>query len=87
MAGYDCIMIPGAVSTGSALKPDKICGSQMGLVTATTAAATTNKTVCSKQYPFRITFSSDAYEGCLVATDECTGGNHGFKLRYFQTSC
>jgi len=87
MAGYDCIMIPGAVSTGSALKPDKICGSKMGLVTATTAAATTNKTVCSKQYPFRITFSSDAYEGCLVATDECTGGNHGFKLRYFQTSC
>ena len=42
--GYDCILIPGALkASDSALKSPKICGSQMGLITAT---GTTNATVC-----------------------------------------
>jgi len=83
--GYDCIMIPGAQkASDSALKPPRICGSQMGLITAT---GTTSATVCSKSYPFRIIFNSDSYEYSAAANDEGTGGGEGFKLRYFQTSC
>ena len=47
--GYDCIMIPGALkATDSALKSPKICGSKMGLITAT---GTTSATVCCKLNP------------------------------------
>ena len=42
--GYDCILIPGA-SLAGAIKPDKICGNNMGLVTVT---GTTSATVCCK---------------------------------------
>ena len=42
--GYDCILIPGAVKAAdSAIKSPKICGSKMGLITAT---GTTNASVC-----------------------------------------
>lgn len=83
--GYDCILIPGAVkASDSAIKSPKICGSQMGLITAT---GTTSVTVCSKTYPFRIIFKSDNYEYSKAANDEGTGGGEGFKLRYFQTTC
>ena len=47
--GYDCIMIPGALkASDSALKSPKICGSKMGLITAT---GTTSATVCCKLNP------------------------------------
>ena len=36
--------------------------------------------------PFRIDFNSDAYE-TTEAMGESTGGQAGFKLRYFQTAC
>jgi len=82
--GYDCIMIPGALkATDSALKSPKICGSKMGLITAT---GVTSATVCSKSYPFRIIFNSDSYESSL-ADAEATGGQIGFKLRYYQVAC
>ena len=47
IGGYDCIILPGAVSTGaaSAAKPDKICGTMAGLFTA---ADMTGKTICCK---------------------------------------
>jgi len=84
MGGYDCIMIPGA-SLAGAIKPDKICGNNMGIITA---AGVTSKTVCSKAYPFRIIFNSDAYEGYVDgAADENATGNIGFKVRYFQQTC
>jgi len=82
--GYDCVIIPGAMNAASALKPPKICGSMMGLITAT---GTISVTVCSKSYPFRIEFHSDGYEYSAAANDEGTGNNPGFKLRYFQTTC
>ena len=45
-AGYDCLILPGATkAAGDGVLPPKICGSQMGLVTA---AGTTQKTVCCK---------------------------------------
>ena len=44
-AGYDCIILPGAMDTANAVKPPKLCGSQMGIITA---AGTTQKTVCCK---------------------------------------
>ena len=39
--------------------------------------------------PFRISFHSDGYETAAAAagTDESSGGNKGFKLRYYQLSC
>jgi len=82
--GYDCILIPGAVKAAdSAIKSPKICGSKMGLITAT---GTTNASVCSKSYPFRIIFKSDGYE-FSAANHEAVGGGKGFKLRYYQVSC
>lgn len=82
--GYDCIMIPGALkATDSALVSPKICGSKMGLITAT---GTTSATVCSKSYPFRIIFNSDSFEAS-VANGESVGGQIGFKVRYYQVSC
>ena len=42
--GYDCILIPGA-TLASALKPNKICGNNMGIITAT---GTTKATLCCK---------------------------------------
>lgn len=82
-AGYDCIILPGAMDTASAVKPPKICGSQMGIITA---AGTTQKTVCSKSYPFRIEFHSDGYE-VSIAMKEGVAGNHGFKVHYSQSTC
>jgi len=82
--GYDCILIPGA-SLAGAIKPNKICGNNMGIITAT---GTTSATLCSKALPFRIIFKSDAYEGWVDGTDdEVGGGNIGFKVRYFQQTC
>lgn len=45
MGGYDCIMIPGAENAAGAIKPDKICGNNMGIITAT---GTTSATLCCK---------------------------------------
>lgn len=42
---YDCVMIPGARSTKSGIKPASICGGKKGLVTST---STTTKTICCK---------------------------------------
>ena len=42
--GYDCLLIPGATLAG-ALKPNKICGNNMGIINA---AGETNATVCCK---------------------------------------
>jgi len=83
--GYDCIMIPGA-SLAGAIKPDKICGNNMGIITA---AGVTSATLCSKAYPFRIIFNSDAYEAWVDGSADETGGggNTGFKVRYFQQTC
>lgn len=83
--GYDCILIPGATLAG-VLKPNKICGNNMGIINA---AGETNATVCSKTLPFRIIFKTDAYEGWVdgSADEVGGGGNTGFKIRYFQQTC
>jgi hypothetical protein len=44
-AGYDCILIPGAENAAGAIKPNKICGNNMGIITA---AGETNATLCCK---------------------------------------
>jgi len=82
--GYDCILFPGA-SLADAIKPNKICGNNMGVIIA---AGETSATLCSKSLPFRVIFKSDAYEGWVDGTDdEAGGGNIGFKIRYFQQTC
>jgi len=82
--GYDCILFPGA-SLAGAIKPNKVCGNNMGV---NIAAAVIGATVCSKSLPFRVIFKSDAYEGWVDGTDdEAGGGNIGFKIRYFQQTC
>ena len=49
--GYDCLMIPGAIkNTANAYNtPESICGSGLGLLTATTAT-----TVCCESYFFNL---------------------------------
>ena len=42
--GYDCILFPGA-SLADAIKPNKICGNNMGVINA---AGETNATLCCK---------------------------------------
>lgn len=86
--GYDCIIIPGALKAAdSVVKPPKQCGTKAGLGTADANADSV--TVCSKTLPFRIIFQSDNYEtaNAGAAGDESAGGNVGFKLRYYQSSC
>jgi len=87
-AGYDCLQIPGAAKAAApstAVAP-KLCGTKMGLVTA---AGVAQVTICSAHLPFRISFISDNTETAETgaAGDESAGGNTGFKLRYYQTSC
>ena len=54
--GYDCILIPGASKAAdSAMKPDKMCGSGVGLITGAAAAATATATVCCKCLYFNLT--------------------------------
>jgi len=96
-AGYDCIMIPGATKAAfNGEVPVSQCGRNLGLASATEdAVATTNGiTVCSKEVPFRVKFTSDNWEynnAGATALDE--GGSTGvtkqagFKLRYTQTTC
>lgn len=94
-AGGDCIIIPGAVNAAGMVKPDKICGTMMGLntevETATADVADSSTTVCSTHVPFRIEFHSDDIEFTpddgIAAMLEAEGGNHGFKVMYFQTTC
>merc|ERR1719273_2182870 len=63
LGGYDCLMIPGAVKKAdSALLPASNCGGGAGLVGEDAAAAAKTSTLCSKSYPFRISFYSDKYE-------------------------
>jgi len=89
--GGDCILIPGAQDANGGVQPDKVCGTKNGLPTATAdgTAAANSKTVCSTQAPFRIEFQSDNYEfsSGAAAMNEGEGGNPGFKVRYFQTTC
>lgn len=91
--GGDCLIIPGAEKTAAATVPvnEFYCGSMMGLATAIAAANTDalSKTVCSKQLPFRVDFDSDNWEVSTgaAANMEAEGGNTGFKIRYFQTTC
>jgi len=93
LGGGDCIIIPGAEKTGATAVNESYCGSLMGLATAAAAAGANtdalSKTVCSKQYPFRVEFNSDLWEVTTGAADnmEAEGGNTGFKIRYFQTTC
>jgi hypothetical protein len=82
--GYDCILVPGATLAG-AIKPNKMCGNNMGIITQ---AGETSATLCSKALPFRIIFKSDAYEGWVDGSaDEVGGAGVGFKVRYFQQTC
>jgi len=85
--GGDCVLIPGAQKADdAAVVADKICGTKNGLVTASIDDGTGSKTICSTQTPFRISFHSDNFE-FSAADEEATGGNPGFQLRYFQTTC
>jgi len=86
IGGGDCIVIPGAVKADDgAIVNQQFCGSMMGLATGALAAMFA-KTVCSTQLPFMVEFNSDNTEisGAML---ESTGGNPGFKIRYFQTTC
>ena len=84
-AGYDCVLIPGALqsATGNVQGKDKICGRSAGLVTANGGAA--SKTVCSKRCPFAISFLSDSFEFIEAAISEAAKTNKGFRLAYIQT--
>ena len=42
--GYDCILVPGATLAG-AIKPNKMCGNNMGIITQ---AGETSATLCCK---------------------------------------
>jgi len=90
--GGDCLVIPGAVKgddAPAAMIGDPVnqqyCGSLMGLQTIA-GAVIASKTICSTQTPFRIAFNSDNVE-FSAADHESTGGNTGFKIRYWQTTC
>merc|ERR1711971_919022 len=93
IVGYDCLMIPGASKPADGKPaPPKICGTEIGLVSAAQAAidiAGNQVTICSKSRPFRVIFHSDGYEAANEgdAKDEASTGNKGFKLRYYQLSC
>jgi len=83
VGGGDCIIIPGAVKADDGAVVNHVfCGSMMGINTA----ANKDKTVCSMQLPFRVDFNSDNYE-ISDAQLEAVGGNPGFKIRYYQTTC
>ena len=45
--------------------------------------------ITAKQLPFRVDFDSDNWEVSTgaAANMEAEGGNTGFKIRYFQTTC
>jgi len=90
-AGYDCIMIPGASkATGTnQMVPAAQCGGFQGLVTAKATSATTSKTVCTKQMPFRINFTSDGFEWTDEAKNPAAPNqsDKGFKLSYYQVGC
>ena len=43
--------------------------------------------ITAQQTPFRIEFLSDNFEVGGAATAEAAGGNTGFKIRYWQSSC
>ena len=83
--GYDCLVIPGAEKTGGDIINSSQCGNGPGLATANNAPAMQDKTVCSKQAPFSLTFIADEYEGVVANGENLKSA--GFKLRYFQTSC
>merc|ERR1711971_141712 len=93
--GFDCLVIPGASKPADgAAVPPKLCGTAFGLVSGPEAAAdiaiaANIVTICSQSRPFRISFHSDGYETAAAGDpmDESSGGNKGFKLRYYQLSC
>ena len=77
--GYDCIMIPGAQkASDSALKSPKICGSKMGLITAT---GTTSATVCCKLDSNQTKISHSAYDA--TSTESNGAKIDGFLYRNF----
>lgn len=82
-SGYDCLEIPGAAKkTGTTLTKghDRFCGRLLGTAKGKTAA-----TVCSNQYPFKVTFISDTYE-FAASKDEAIKADTGFKLTYYQVA-
>lgn len=89
--GGDCVIIPGAEKKTNTKNTANVAacigGGQHGLVTKTTSATTTGKTVCSKAAPFRIEFISDGIEDMVTTTTIADLGSKGLKLYYWQNSC
>jgi len=86
-SGYDCVIIDGlSASTGKPLEFQNFCGGG-GLATMNVkpANAAAQKTLCTKQQPFKIEFQSDNWE---LSTDEVkrTNPQIGYNLAYTMSS-
>jgi len=85
--GYDCVIIDGlSASTGKPLAFQNFCGNG-GLLTAAgaVAAAANQKTLCTKQQPFKLQFQSDNWESKAKETD-VAHPQIGYNLAYTMSS-
>lgn len=88
---YDCVMIGGLEKTnGDALAITHFCG-LAGLGTANDqeiAAAANQKTICTKQQPFKLQFQSDSWEHVAneVTAGKSTNLQIGYNLAYTMSS-
>jgi len=88
---FDCVQIPGLSAVGgTALNVNgNLCG-LAGLASAAgnIADATAQKTLCTKQQPFRVTFQSDNWEHAAneLAAGKSTITQIGYNLAYSMTS-
>jgi len=85
--GYDCVIIDGlSTSAGKPLSFQNFCGAG-GLATAAgaVAAATAQKTLCTKRQPFKLQFQSDNWE-MIVMEVQRTNPQIGYNLAYTMSS-
>ena len=67
LGGYDCVLLPGAMTKSSAIKYPAMCGGVGGLVTATSTIA---KTLCSKYHFNQIQYYCQLTV-CTVTENDC----------------
>lgn len=77
MKGFDCVLIPEALTPNGAGRNSVNCGNNMGLFGGTT---------CSARTPFQISFRSDRWEPVPEAKTGGVNANRGFQLVYIMDS-
>ncbi|XP_059081956.1 uncharacterized protein LOC131879613 [Tigriopus californicus] len=84
--GYDCLAIPGALKQdGTSPNPGSLfCGYKLVTSSDVLGVRIINKTICTKQRPFHITFRSDNYEFYFEGGEMM---RKGFRLAYSQKGC